>query len=131
MPTARSAAAARRASPQRAPATARPRQRPRVVAGSRRAGGIRWDRVGRIALLVVLVLIVFLYVGPARTYVSTWRESKQRSGEVSRLRDENRTLRARRDALRDPATLEREARRLGMVRPGERPYIIEGLKKDR
>jgi cell division protein FtsB len=127
MPSARSAAARR--APARAPARA-PRTPPRVVA-SRRGGAIRWDRVGRIALLVVLVLIVFLYVGPARTYVSTWREAKERRAEVTRLRDENRTLRARRNALRDPATLEREARRLGMVRPGERPYIVEGLRKDR
>ena len=128
MPPARSAAAARRA-PARASA-ARARTRPRVVA-SRRGGAIRWDRVGRVALLVVLVLFVFLYVGPARTYVSTWREAKERRAEVSRLRDENRVLRARRAALRDPATLEREARRLGMVRPGERPYIVEGLDRGR
>jgi hypothetical protein len=29
--------------------------------------------------------------------------------------------------LEDPIGLEREARRLGMVRRGERAYIIEGL----
>jgi hypothetical protein len=29
--------------------------------------------------------------------------------------------------LRDPRALEREARRLGMVRQGERAYVIEGL----
>ena len=32
-------------------------------------------------------------------------------------------------ALRDPGALEREARRLGMVRQGERPYVIEGLQE--
>ena len=30
-------------------------------------------------------------------------------------------------ALRDPGALEREARRLGMVRVGERSYVIENL----
>ena len=30
-------------------------------------------------------------------------------------------------ALRDPGALEREARRLGMVRQGERPYVVQGL----
>jgi hypothetical protein len=30
-------------------------------------------------------------------------------------------------SLRDPGALEREARRLGMVRAGERSYVIENL----
>jgi hypothetical protein len=30
--------------------------------------------------------------------------------------------------LRDPRALERAARRLGMVRQGERAYVIEGLR---
>ena len=32
-------------------------------------------------------------------------------------------------ALRDPGALEREARSLGMVRQGERAYVIEGLPR--
>lgn len=128
MPPARSAAARRAPARTSAPA---PRARPRVVSGAKRSAGIRWDRVGRVALLVVFALIVFLYVGPARTYVGTWREAKERRGEVQQLQHENAKLRLRRQALRDPATLEREARRLGMVRPGERAYVIEGLRKDR
>lgn len=101
------------------------------MSGAKRSAGIRWDRVGRVALLIVFALIVFLYVGPARTYVSTWREANARRGEVQQLQRENASLRRRRVALRNPATLEREARRLGMVRPGERPYVIEGLRKGR
>ena len=102
--------------------------RPRAAAGrGRRATGIRWDRVGRVALLLVFAFIVFLYVGPAKTYVATLKESSQRSGEVQRLSVDNQRLRARRAALRNPAVLEAEARRLGMVRPGERPYILENL----
>jgi hypothetical protein len=56
---------------------------------------IRWDRLGRWALLFVLALVVYLYVG--------------------------------RDDLRRASSLEREARRLGMVKAGERAYIVEGL----
>jgi cell division protein FtsB len=125
-------ASARSAQAKRRPATGRAgaRARPRVVAGGGGAArGIRWDRVGRVALLAVLVVIVFLYVGPARSYISTLRESKQRSAEVAQLRRENRKLRARRDALRNPRALEREARRLGMVRPTERSYVVKNLPK--
>ena len=32
--------------------------------------------------------------------------------------------------LRRPAALEREARKLGMVKGGERSYVIRGLPKD-
>ena len=35
----------------------------------------------------------------------------------------------RRDALRRQSSLEREARRLGMVKAGERMYVVEGLPK--
>ena len=93
------------------------------------ARGIRWDRVSRVALLVVLLGMLFLYVGPARSYWSTVQEAKHRRAEVTRLKHENAKLRARRDALRNPAALEREARRLGMVRPGERSYVVKHLPK--
>jgi cell division protein FtsB len=121
MAPARSARATRRA-----PAP-RPRARPRVLPGGAR--GIRWDRVSRVALLVVLVGILFLYVGPARSYWSTVQEAKHRRAEVSTLKRENAKLRAHRDALRSPAALEREARRLGMVRSGERSYVVKHLPK--
>ena len=91
------------------------------------ARGIRWDRVSRVALLVVLLGILALYVGPARSYWSTVREAKHRRAEVAQLKRENARLRAKRAALRSTSSLEREARRLGMVRPGERAYVIEGL----
>jgi cell division protein FtsB len=93
------------------------------------ARGIRWDRVSRVALLVVLLGILFLYVGPARSYWSTVQEAKHRRAEVAALKRENAKLRARRKALANPASLEREARRLGMVRPGERSYVVKHLPK--
>jgi cell division protein FtsB len=98
-----------------------------VLAGGSTA--IRWDRLSRVALLVVLLVLVFLYAGPARSYWDTLKQSKQRRAEVAVLQRENERLRARRDALRSPSALEREARRLGMVRPGERPYLVEHLPK--
>src|SRR5690606_15916815 len=99
------------------------------MAAKRTAGRIRWDRVARTALLVVLVGVLGLYVQPLHSYVSTWRESKQRSAEVAELERENARLRARRAELHDPEALEREARRLGMVRPGERAYVVQGLRR--
>ena len=88
---------------------------------------IRWDRLGRWALLFVLGLVLYLYIGPARSWVSTWSEARQKREEVAALRSENERLKVRRDDLRRRSALEREARRLGMVKAGERAYIIEGL----
>jgi cell division protein FtsB len=90
---------------------------------------IRWDRVGRWALLFVLGLVLYLYVGPLRTWVSTWQEAKQKRGEVATLRAANEKLRAHEASLQRSSALEREARRLGMVKAGERAYIVEGLPK--
>jgi cell division protein FtsB len=88
---------------------------------------IRWDRLGRWALIFVLALVVYLYVGPTHTWVSTWQEARSKRKEVAALHVENQRLRARRDDLRRASSLEREARRLGMVKAGERAYIVEGL----
>ena len=88
---------------------------------------IRWDRLGRWALLFVLGLVIYLYIGPARNWVSTWGEARQKREEVATLRVENERLTARHDDLKRASALEREARRLGMVKAGERAYIIEGL----
>jgi cell division protein FtsB len=88
---------------------------------------VRWDRVGRVALLVVMLGVLALYVKPTVTWIGTWRESKAKQADVRRLAERNRELKARRAQLSSPGTVEREARRLGMVRPGERPYVVEGL----
>ena len=90
---------------------------------------IRWDRIGRVALLCVLGLVLYLYIGPTRTWFSTWHESKQRATQLHALQTENAKLRARRDELRKPGTLEAEARAQGMVRAGEKGYVVRGLPK--
>jgi cell division protein FtsB len=92
---------------------------------------IRWDRISRYGLLAVLVGLMFLYVNPARSYLNTMREASHRHAEVSGLKRENQRLQAKRRALGDPRTLEAEARRLGMVRSGERPYVVRGLPHGR
>jgi len=90
---------------------------------------IRWDRVGRVALLCVLVGLLLLYIGPARSYVSALGQAREKRSEVRALEAEHKDLEARRRALNRPAVLEAEARKLGYVKPGERPYVVEGLPK--
>jgi cell division protein FtsB len=89
---------------------------------------IRWDRLGRWALIGVFALVLYLYIGPALSWISTYREAGRQRAQVAELRAENQRLRERKAALTSPGALEREARRLGMVKKGERAYIIEGIK---
>ncbi len=92
-----------------------------------RRGGIRWDRVGRYALLGTLLVILALYVAPLTHWIEQSRTAAQQRQELRELTRENHGLKRRVRALRDPHALEREARRLGMVRQGERPFVIENL----
>jgi cell division protein FtsB len=94
---------------------------------ARRRTSIRWDRLSRVALLGTLVVILLLYLSPAKQW---WQQSRTASAQREELRQlgaENRRLKRQVRALRDPGALEREARRLGMVRQGERAYVIKGL----
>ena len=94
----------------------------------RRLTRIRWDRLGRWALIVVLGLVLYLYIGPAIRWVQTYREAGRQRAQVAELRAENARLRERKRKLTAPGALEREARRLGMVKAGERAYIVENVK---
>ena len=88
---------------------------------------IRWDRISRYALLLVFVVLLLLYIGPARSYVRTVGESNARAKQVRALEREHAKLEARKRALADPEVVEAAARRLGMVRPGERPFVVRNL----
>jgi cell division protein FtsB len=125
MPSARSATAAPRRdrSPGR---SARPRPR-KVHAAGNAVLRVRWDRVGRVALLVVLAVVVGLYMQQGFRLFSVRSQDKQQQRIVQRLSKENAALVREQKSLDNPATIEREARVLGMVRPGERPYVITGL----
>jgi cell division protein FtsB len=108
-----------------------PSRRPSTRPRARAAGGIRWDRVARISLLVVLVAIVLSYIGPATNYLQSWKLARQTRGEVTQLRSDNAKLRARARLLQNPDQVELEARELGMARPGERVYVVRNLPKGR
>jgi cell division protein FtsB len=99
--------------------------RPQVLPG----GGqrIRWDRLGRTALLLVLVGMAALYIGPLASFWAARGQASTKRAEVQQLRRENHALRARREALSSSGALEAEARRRGMVRPGERAFVVEHL----
>ncbi len=88
---------------------------------------IRWDRVGRVLLLIVLAVVGGLYVQQALAYLSVRTQADQQATIVDRLTQENASLTRQERSLENPATIESDARTLGMVMPGERPYVVIGL----
>jgi cell division protein FtsB len=103
---------------------------PRRRAPARRApapGRIRWDRLGRYALLAVLCAILLAYISPISNWMRQSDTAERERAELHQLQAENERLENRVKDLKRPAALEREARKLGMVREGERAYVIENL----
>ena len=101
-----------------------PRTRRRGAPASR----IRWDRVGRVALVLVLAAVLVSYVSPALNFLDAWRDSRGEHASVADLREENAKLQERLAVLNSPDAAEREARRTGMVATGEGAYVVHGLK---
>jgi cell division protein FtsB len=88
---------------------------------------VRWDRVGRVGLLVVLCVVAGLYVQQGLAYLSVRSQANRQKAIVHQLTRANASLRAQQRSLNDPATIVRDARALGMVRVGEHPYEVTGL----
>jgi cell division protein FtsB len=88
---------------------------------------VRWDRLGRLAMLCVLAALLYLYISAGIRLFSTWREARGDNAQVSALQREHTLLERKRAALRQRGTLEQEARELGMMHPGEQPYVVAGL----
>jgi cell division protein FtsB len=74
-----------------------------------------------------LALIALLYWKPLRTYEHTRTILHRRQAEVAQLRAQQQQLQRRLDTVGTGDRLIREARRLGLVKPGERLFIVRGI----
>ena len=78
-------------------------------------------------MLCVMGALVYLYLSAGISFLSTWGEAKHNSAQVRTLEREHRALTAQHRELGTHATVWREARALGLARPGEVTYIVKGL----
>jgi cell division protein FtsB len=90
---------------------------------------IRWDRLGRVFLLAVLAVIVLMYVSPLTRWVTQKNTAKEDTAELRQLENTNAQLKAKLGALKSPEAIELRARQLGMVKQGERSFVIEDLSR--
>ncbi|MFN8113130.1 MAG: septum formation initiator family protein [Solirubrobacterales bacterium] len=109
---------------------AQPRYRARVTprAGGSRGSRIRWDRFGRVVLVLVLFIVLASYVGPSLHVFESWRESKGAQARLAELKAENAELTRKAKALESDAAVMAEARKLGLVGASEQAYVLDGIK---
>jgi len=82
---------------------------------------MRWVAVGAI------VLVGLLYARPLRSYVQTKHELSKRAAEVRGLKVDRRALQHQLAESSTGEALTQQARRLGLVSPGERLFIVKGI----
>jgi len=84
---------------------------------------LRW------CILATGVVVAFLYYQPLSSYLETRSAMNERAGEVALLRQERDRLQVRLEHSATLDALAREARQLRLVRPGERLFIVKGVKE--
>lgn len=104
----------------------RPAARKARPAARRGPSRIKWDRVGRIALTVVLFAVLYSYLNPSIDFVKTYTGTTEAKAKLHELLDQNRRLHNRIQSSEDPLVVQREARAQGMVAEGETPVVIRG-----
>jgi hypothetical protein len=100
------------------------RRKPAARSGPSR---IRWDRVGRIALTVVLAAVLYSYLNPAIDFVRTYTTTTAAKAELHELQHENRRLHNLVQSSDDPIVVARKGRSQGMVAEGETPIVVRGI----
>ncbi|HEX6602792.1 MAG TPA: hypothetical protein VF030_09145 [Solirubrobacterales bacterium] len=104
----------------------RPAPRKTRPAARRGASRIKWDRIGRIALTVVLFAVLYSYLNPSIEFVKTYTGTTEAKAKLHQLLDENQRLHNRIQSSKDPLVVQREARAQGMVAEEETPVVIDG-----
>jgi cytochrome c-type biogenesis protein CcmH/NrfG len=88
---------------------------------------VRWDRLARVALLLVLVALVYLYVSAGFHLLGSWQQARHDRAAVSAMEVEHAHLVRQRESLSGKGATEAEARQLGLMHSGEQPYVVNGL----
>jgi cell division protein FtsB len=103
------------------------RTRPKQVTQRLPISKIGWDRKFRLVMMLVFGLVGWIGLKAGLALVDARGQASQETSLVSSLQTQHRQLVAQEKALHQPATIMREARQLGMVRAGERSYVVVGL----
>lgn len=108
--------------PKRRPAARRP--------GARKSPSrIKWDRVGRIALVLVLFAVAYSYLNPAINLFETYKLTTAAKAEFHQLLRENKRLHRAIQSSDAAPVVAAAARKQGMVAEGETPFVLHDLSR--
>jgi cell division protein FtsB len=79
-------------------------------------------------LLALIVLIALLYAGPLRSYYDKRELVRSEHDRVALLRSQHDALEQKLKSARKAKAVERAARHLFYVKPGERLYVVTGIE---
>ena len=88
---------------------------------------LRRLRFGRLGAIAAIVLVAYLYYRPLSSWMHTRAALAQRSSQVQVLEAQKATLEREVEQATSLKQLARTARRIGLVRPGERLFIVKGI----
>ena len=96
----------------------------RRVASAKR---MRRRRLRRLVPILVLAAVAYAYYKPLSSWVHTRHALAQRQAQVAALERQKHALEAAVEQASTDAALARRARRIGLVEPGERLFIVKGI----
>ena len=88
---------------------------------------LRRLRFGRLGAIAAIVLVAYLYYRPLSSWTHTRGALAQRTSQVQVLEAQKATLEHEVEQATSLTQLARTARRIGLVRPGERLFIVKGI----
>lgn len=85
----------------------------------------------RLMIVGVILLIAAGYISPVRAFVEKSRLIQREQAKTESLRKQRDELQFEKDSLQNNSYVEQVARRdLGMVKPGEQPYVVKDLNTE-
>lgn len=98
--------------------------RPQQVTHRLPISKVGWDRKSRFVMLVVVALVGWIGLRAGLALLAARAQAAQETSLVVSLQKQHRELVARQRALHQRTTIMRDARQLGMVQAGERPFVV-------
>ncbi len=94
--------------------------------GPIRPPGSHTIRARRIIIAGLLTALILGYVGPVRGYLSQRAELRDESAKLAVLEQNRDQLKRQIAELNKADVLEARARAIGLIKPGERAFIVRG-----
>jgi hypothetical protein len=84
---------------------------------------VGWDRKFRFVMVAVVGLVLWIGLKAGLALIAARSQAGQETSLVRSLEQQHRQLVTQKNALYQKATIVRDARQLGMIQAGERPFV--------